>query len=177
MWKCWCAGVLSLSEKLADAWKVKRKEGHIRRDQRGEDEEEGGQRQRVALVSFFGHKALPSDTCHWVGTNSLSAWQEVKASKQELKGGVYANTNSQRKWVPLVSVCRPDENGTCFSHRHPFRGQQSHKVFIWSPSLDIKALGQLLLWCFHECLFLKPLDTQCPSNREYCHLNWALSWY
>lgn len=35
------------------------------------------------------------------------------------KGRVYANRRGQRKWVPL----RPDENGTCFPHRQPFKQQ------------------------------------------------------
>lgn len=76
------------------------------------------------LSVLLGHKALPSDTCHWVGMDSLSAWQEVQASEQELKGRVYANSSGQRKWVPLMSVWRPDENGTCIPDRRPFRGQQ-----------------------------------------------------
>lgn len=57
MWKCQRTGIFSICGKLADAWKVKRREeGHGRRDQRGEDETEGGQRERerVALLSFSG---------------------------------------------------------------------------------------------------------------------------
>lgn len=120
--RCENVGVLVyflISEKLAEAWKVKRREAQGRQDSREwrKGQEEGGQ--RVALVSFFGHKALPSDTCHWLGINSLSVWQEVKASKQKLKGWVYTRggeKNSQRKWVLTLSVWRPDENGTCFPH-------------------------------------------------------------
>lgn len=56
------------------------------------------------LSVFFKRKALPSDTCHRVGMNPLSVWQEVGASRQELKGRVYANSSSQRKWVPSVSA-------------------------------------------------------------------------
>ena len=56
------------------------------------------------LSVFFKCKALPSDTCHRVGTNPLSVWQEVGASRQELKGRVYANSCSQRKWVASVSA-------------------------------------------------------------------------
>lgn len=37
------------------------------------------------------------------------------------KGRVYANSRGQRKWVPSVSARRPDENGTCFPHRRPFK--------------------------------------------------------
>lgn len=114
--------------------------------QRGGWQGGGGQTEGESGLSvFFSHKALPSDTCHWVGMNPLSAWQEVGASKQELKGRVYANGHSQRKWVPLVSVRRPDENGTCFPHRQPFRGQQWHKVFIGIPVWEISPLEQLLL--------------------------------
>lgn len=119
-------GAFLFLKKLAYVWK--------RRKGRGDEEKEGGGEWRVALVSFFGHKALPSDTCHWLGTGSLSAWQEVKASGQKLKGWVYANTHSQRKRVPLVSVWRPDKNGTCFPHRHPFRGKQAQDA---SPHMNV----------------------------------------
>ena len=46
MSKCWCEGVFRTSERLAKAWRVKRRGGQWRRDGRGEDEEEGGQRKR-----------------------------------------------------------------------------------------------------------------------------------
>lgn len=72
-----------------------------RKMRRGRPEDRDGE---TGLSVFSGHKALPSDTCHWAGMESLSAWQEVGAHKHEHKNGVHANTNGQRKWVSF-NVC------------------------------------------------------------------------
>lgn len=81
-------------------------ESEERRDgQTGKGRGAGRRRERERGLSvFFKRKALPSDTCHRVGMNPLSVWQEVGASRQEPKGRVYANSGSQRKWVPSVSA-------------------------------------------------------------------------
>lgn len=103
----------------------RREERQTDRRRRGEGVPGDGEREgERGLSVFFKRKALPSDTCHRVGMNPLSVWQEVRASRQELKGRVYANSSSQRKWVPSVCAWGPNENGTCFPHRQPFRGQR-----------------------------------------------------
>lgn len=69
--RAWC--ILFDLWKRPDAWKAKRRET----GRRGGGGGVQGARER-GLSVFFKCKALPSDTCHRVGMNPLSVWQEVR---------------------------------------------------------------------------------------------------